>query len=81
MEAEIQTYFLAFMMPERYRLPFLLLRKVTPPTLDLLGVAFSELYPSDPCKRALILFHNQCDLTMYSSQLTSAIHDLESKPF
>ena len=58
-EANVQTYFLALTMPERYRLPFLLLRKVTPPMLALLGVGLEESYVPNIRERALILRNKQ----------------------
>ena len=41
-------------MPERYKLPFLLLKKVTPPTLALLGVGVVESNVPNLRERALI---------------------------
>ena len=62
-EAKIRTYFLALTMPERYKLPCLLLRKVTPPTLTLLGVGLAESNVPKIRERALILFNERYYLT------------------
>ena len=66
------------MIPERYRLPCLLLRKITPPTVTLLGVGVAESKVPNIRKQALILPDEQFHLTTDPSQLAPTIHDMES---